>query len=507
MALTRPFLDVELSTLLSYFDALSVVEEERQKEIVLCRRYHDGIQGVELTDRLEQFLGTDVEFRMNVCRTVVMALVERLRVQAFDAPDDKLAEWAEELWEANNLDALQEDIYEGALRDGEYFTVVSWDEEEERASIIPHQRYTDVQVEGDGFGCWMVYNEDDYNQKPLHGVKQWTEMLPEARENEIIQQATQRRNHYYPDRVEKYKRSIQGDWEPYQPPEDDDWPVLWVDSNDEPLGIALVHFSNKGLRCEAWDALPLQNAINKSLIDLLSSSDLTAFRIFYSLGFVPTTDGKTPAEDRSNWLKLEPGQVVGTTKSARDAEFGAIEPARLSELMDLTHQLVLWLAMVTNTPVSRFISTKLIASDATLKEQEGPLLARVTSRQVRFGNAWTKCLDMARRLDNAFGEDEVNEEEVIELIWAEGAARGEQEKLDLLEKKQSIGIPQKQLWKEAGYNQKQIDEMEKVRDAERRKDSRRAEEGTGREGATGEGAAGRGAGGDDGGNDSGGDES
>lgn len=486
MALTRPFLDVELSTLLSYFDAMSEAEEDRQKEIVLSRNYHEGNQGVELTDRLEQFLGTDVEFRMNVTRGVVMALVERLRVVGFDSVDEGLADWASDVWQEHNLDAIQEDVYEGALRDGESFVIVSWDGTEDKLSVIPHQRYTDVQVDGDGFGCWMVYNEDDYNQKPLYGVKQWTEDVDEVKDDGIIREIAQRRNHYYPNRVEKYRRDLQGEWIAYQPPGDEEWPLPWIDSSDNPLGIALVHFTNKGLRCEAWDAIPLQNAINKSLLDLLSSSDLTAFRIFYSLGFIPTTDGKKPAEDRSNWLKLEPGQVVGTTKSAREADFGAIDTANLSELMDLTHQLVLWLAMVTNTPVSRFISTKLIASDATLKEQEGPLIARVNSRQVRFGNAWSRCFDIARRLDNEFGEETVNEEESIDLIWIEGAARGMSEKLDILEQKQTIHIPTKQLWKEAGYNQKQIDEMETERDAERRKQSEvLGERGSGEPGGSG----------------------
>lgn len=475
MALTRPFLDVELQSLLTYFDALTDAEVDRQEEIVLARQYHEGDQGVELTDRLEQFLGTDIEFRMNVVRGVVLALVERLRVVGFDTNDEKLTDWADDMWESNNLDAVQEDIYEGALRDGEHFAIVNWDNEDERVTVIPHQRYTDVQVDGDGFGCWMVYNENDYNQKPLYGVKQWTETVDREDPNEtnrVIREVVQRRNLYYPDRVEKYMRDVNGEWAAYQPPEDEEWPVPWIDSTGDPLGIALIHFTNKGMRCEAWDALPLQNAINKSLLDLLSSSDLTAFRIFYSLGFIPTTDGKKPAEDRSNWLKLEPGQVVGTTKSAREADFGAIDTANLSELMDLTHQLVLWLAMVTNTPVSRFISTKLIASDATLKEQEGPLIARVKSRQVRFGNAWSRCFNIARRLDNEFGEGEVDEDEPITLIWAEGAARGESERLDILEQKQTIGIPRKQLWKEAGYNQKTIDEMEKERDAEQRERER-----------------------------------
>jgi hypothetical protein len=453
-------------------DALTLVEKERQEEIVLARKFHSGEHDTKLTARLKQFLGEDIETRLNVCRNVVSAVAERLIITGFDSESEALIQWAGDLWTATKMNAEQEDTHEWALRDGEAFVIVSWDVEEERPEFTPHYRYTDTSTGGDGFGCWMKYRQDDPNQKPEYGVKQWTEVA----NNETIQ----RRNLYYPDRIVKEVRRRGLQWESFAADE------LWVDNDGKPLGIAIVPFQNKGLMCEAWDAFPIQRAINKSLIDLLSSSDMTAFRIFFALGFIPTQDGKQLKEDGSNLLILEPGQVVGTTKSQKDAAFGAINPAELNPQMDLTHQLILWLATVTNTPVSRFVSTKLIASDETLKEQEGPLISRVTARQTRFGNSWVECLGLARRLTNTFGGEGVDEETPIKPIWTEPAARGEKEKLELLSLKSAIGVPWEQLWKEAGYDQATIKKMkgmndERSRDLERGRTGRDVQSGNGRE--------------------------
>jgi hypothetical protein len=470
-----PPITAETETMLSLLDALTEAEKQRQQDIVLARSFHDGEEGAMLTARLKQWLGEDISFRLNVARSVVTAVAERLTVTGFDSENEPLLQWVSDMWEHLKLDAMQEDVHEGALRDGEYFVIVSWDNDTNMPQVIPHQRYTDTEVSGDGFGCWIRYTEDDPNQKPKFAVKQWN--VVEVTEISHVQNAYQRRNIYFPDRVEKYRRSqYQQGWEPYMDPEDEVWPVPWVDGDGNPLGIAVIPFNNKGVQCEAWDAFPLQRAANKALVDLMSTSDMTAFRIYYALGFIPTTDGKQPADDRSNWMKIEPGQVVGTTRTAGEVEFGAIEPSELNSQMDLVHQIVLWLAMVTNTPVTRFVSTKLIASDATLKEQEGPLISRVGSRQRRFGNSWVQVINMMRRLQNTFGDEDIDEEATVTPIWGEAAARGEDEKLDLLEKKQTIGVPREQLWKEAGYDQAQINRMkEQSRDDETERRPREGE--------------------------------
>jgi len=443
-------------------DAFSTAELEHQQDIVWARKYHDGEQGVKLTPRLEQFINTNFEFRLNICKTVVVAVSEKLRVTGFNSGNTSLIEWAQAIWRHNKMGARQEDIYENSLRDGESFIIVEWDNDEAIPIFSTNERYTDTSVDGNGSGVWAVYNQDDPNQDMLYAVKQWIEKVDDT-ENYII-----RRNFYYPDRIEKWYTDGYTEWKHYSE-EGEGWPIPWTGSDGQPLGIAVIPFNNRGLRCEAWDAFPPQDALNKTFVDLLSSSDLTAFRIYYALGFIPTSDGKAPADDGSNLLRVEPGTVISTTKSKRDAEFSAVDPADVAPLMNLAHQIVLWCAMVTNTPVSRFISTRLVASNETLKEQEGPLIARVTARQESFGSAWTDCFTLALKLTEKFGDGTYNVSAggTVDPLWAEATSRGESEKLNDLKVKKDLGVPQEQLWVEMGYDTQTIEKMKAMKEEAR----------------------------------------
>lgn len=437
-----------------YLDYRSLQEAERERDIVTARKYHEGEQIVPLTERMRKVLGiglnatSDLLFRMNVTRSVVTAVSERLIVSSFDAQTKETIAWANNVWADNRMPFLQDDVHEGSLRDSEYFVIVDWDKEEQRPRLTPHQRYTSVQSGGDGYGCLMVYPGNDPNQKPLYAIKVWQE--EESTGDAYIQR--EYRTIYYPDRLEKYKETDTGKLVLLET-------IAMVDSEGKPLGIPVIHFQNKGLRLESWDAWPLQNAINKTFVDLLASADLTAFRIYVTFGFIPTSDGKSPAEDKSNWLSIEPGQLIGSTAKPTEASFEAIEPADLKPLIDLTEQTILWMAMVTDTPVNRFISTRQIASDKTLKEQEGPLLAKVRNRQLRFGASWIDCMKYARKLNNLYSVDKLDETERLVISWAEAQPSAEMDHITLLGTKKTIGIPDQQLWVEAGYTQEKIETM------------------------------------------------
>lgn len=447
---------------LSFLDALSKDEAARQRAILRARRYHEGEHLTFLTERLRAFLGAgtgnDAAFRLNVVRTVVTAVVERLIVAGFQCADKAQGEWAWQLWQANRMDDKQADVHEQAVRDGESFVIVDWDEAKSQPRFTPHPRYTDTQVNGDGFGCVMVYPDDDVMAEPKYAVKRWTERLGTR--------ARQRATLYYPERVERYY--YENGWKPLTAGNPGQarqggggqWPMPWVDAAGQPLGIPVVHFKNPALRCEAWDALPLQDAVNKLLIDLLASGDVTAFRIFYALGFIPTTDGQQLRSDGANALKIEPGQIIGTTTGRDKAAFGAIDGASPQPILEALNQTVLYLAVTTETPVSRFQFTRQIAAEGTLKQQEDPLLAKVRQKQTRFGNGWEDTLVIARRLQNAFGSaGEMGEEPLFETQWTAAETRSHEDRREEWKAKKELGVPLEQIWREMGYTQEQIDAM------------------------------------------------
>ena len=74
---------------------------------------------------------------------------------------------------------------------------------------MPHPRYTDPELGGTGFGCKAHYESDDSNL-PLEAVsKRWTESYQDER-GRTRQRV--RMNIYYPDRLERWIRSTDGQY-------------------------------------------------------------------------------------------------------------------------------------------------------------------------------------------------------------------------------------------------------------------------------------------------------
>jgi hypothetical protein len=444
-------------------------EEEiaRQKAVVLCRQFFDGIQATKLTARQREFLNAadDHEFNLNVCRSVIDAMTDRLLIQGITSNEKgdasagsvtgvkPLATWADALFEASGLNLLQHTVHEGALRDGEYFVIVDWDEENMRPRFMPHYRYTDATVDGDGFGCKAHYPDDDTNQPMQYASKRWIETL------DTQGKTRSRMNLYFPDRVEKYAWAGSG-WAEFRDENDTMWPIPRLDKTGKPLGIQVIQFpSTPDLRSETWDAIPIQRGINKALIDLLAAADATGFRILMTYGWIPTTDGNPPKADGSNRAKIQPGTILGTTKSKSEAGHDTVEGADLGSLIETLNSLIGWFAVVTSTPASRVSFTKMIASEGTLKQQNEGLFAKTRKRQMMFGRSWMRCFEMARKLANTFGNANLPEDAAFALQWEPIQARDTTEEQNEWKVKKEIGVPLETILSEMGYSTDEVAAM------------------------------------------------
>jgi hypothetical protein len=444
-------------------------EEEvaRQKAVVLCRQFFDGEQATKLTARMKEFLNTDDdrEFNLNVCETVVSAMTDRLLIQGINSNEGStsspagakpLATWADRLFEESGLNILQHAIHENALVDGEHFVIVDWDEENQRPQFIAHDRYTDPTVDGDGFGCKAHYPDEDTNQ-PLQSVsKRWIEQI------DTKGKTRSRLNLYFPDRVEKYQWAG-SDWVKFGDPGDKAWPIPRLDRAGKPLGIQAIHFpATPKLRSEVWSAIPSQRAINKALIDLLAAADSTGFRILATYGWIPTTDGGPLKADGSNRARIQPGTILGTTKSKSEAGLDMVEGADLASLIETISSLIGWMAAITNTPSSRFSLTKMVAAEGTLKQQNEGLFAKTRKRQMLFDRAWIRCFDMARKLANTFGNANLPEEPSFVPQWEPIQARDTAEEQNEWKVKRELGVPLEWILAEMGYSQEEIDAMKQT---------------------------------------------
>jgi hypothetical protein len=453
------------------------------QDIQQQRDYWAGRQFIRLTERMREYLGgvtglTTEDFkrlRLNIFVTVINAVVERLIVsglttdeQGSTAPlkDEKgavaldangqpaagtvkpVAEWASLIWRKNRMDARQRRIYETALRDSETFVLVVWDDTAQIPRFIPHPRYLGPASAADdaNFGCVAFYDNDDVEQRLEFVAKRWQAVSYAGGSRAVIERLTV----YYPDRIEKYEGG-DGGWSAVQDEGDPGWPIAWVDREGMPLGIPVVHIrSTAGF--EAGEAVGPQNAINKTIIDLLAAEDLTAFRIMIALGW-------RPVDDEGNPLPIDPGTWVGTERTGASAV--AVPGADLSNISEQVYNWIQWAAMTTDTPVSRFITSKQLAAEGTQKQQETPLLNKARMRQSEIGNAIEDLFNVARRLHNAFWTAPSLDPEVeITPQWEPLSARDESEELDQALKKQSLGVPLRQIWSELGYSEAQIAKWE-----------------------------------------------
>lgn len=449
--------DVNPADIAALMDAAND-EAARQAAIVRARKYHAGDQFVRLDARLRAYLkdtgglADSDALRLNVCRTVVSAVVERLIVAQVTSGDAASAQLAADIWRASRMDAMQDDVHEATVRDGESFLVLGWDAAQALPVMVPHPRYTATDLAamrpeaigetltGDGYGVRAFYPDDDDTQPMLFASKQWTEVRYDGGKRTTRRRLTV----YHPDRIERYVRTR--DWELLET-------VPWLDRQRLPLGIPVVHVRNPGLHAEAWDAIPLQNAINKLLIDLMTASDMTAFRILAAFGWIPTTDGAPLRADGANALTIEPGAIIGS--ASKDGSLTAIDGADLAPALESINSLIAWTAMVTDTPVSRFVFTRAVASAASQKEGNAPLLNKVQKRQTLIGDAYADAMGLARRMAATFGRA-TDSTAPYRAEWRPAEEQDEEAEMKALRIKRELGVPQEQLWIELGYSQEQI---------------------------------------------------
>ena len=439
-------------------------ERTRQQNIVIARDYYAGEQNTKMSKRQEEYIGynlTTERFAINYCAPVVDAPVERMIVSGFTGDDEDYAAWCWGVWQHNRMDAKQRDTHQQAVNEGESFIVVDWPEGDDYPTFIPHPRYTDASLGGTGYGCKAHYTEGDHNQ-PLEAIsKRWREAY---RDDKGVSKLRERMNIYYPDRIERWvalteNKLHDAGWTEFIEGEGDDadvWPIPWVNGTGEPLGIPIAHIRKPGT-FELWDAIPLQDIINKTALDILATADSCGFPIRMAYNWVATTDGKAPESDGGNYLTLTPGAWVSIMGD--DAKTEVIPPADLIPMLAALDSYIMKLAQVTDTPAARFQITGQIAAEGTLKQQEGPLLAKVRAYKTLIGNGWEDLFDIVRSLGQVHGKT-FGEDAELETQWEPSETRDDKAELETLVLKRQLEVSREMIWEEMGYDPDQIARMQ-----------------------------------------------
>ena len=422
--------------------------DERREDYEMARRYYGGEHDTAVTDRLKKFLPPRLAFRDNFMNVVVDALAERLKVIGFTSEDVDYAEWAWGLWQMNRMDYTQVVIHTEAVMLGDSYVLCDWDAVKERPRwthqmaemILPH--YNEATREID----WVS--------------KKWMQRGMTGDEPET------RLNIYYPDRVEKYV-ARGGVWAKHEDDMDEAWPVPWLDKAGEPLGIPIIHFRNRPMgtdfgQSEIINVIPMQDLLNKSLIDLTMILDTLAFPQRYTLN----------VNHNSSRLEIMPGSVAEFHSEYAGGSVGQWAAASVDGPLKAIESLVQHIAGTTRTPQHLFQIMGGSPSGEALKTAESGLVNKAQQRMINYGNAWEDCLTMALRIQAAFGTAiTVMEDAMLEATWDDPETRNEQAHMEALKAKAELGVSKHQIFRELGYSQEEIDQMDEDGSVERQQET------------------------------------
>jgi hypothetical protein len=364
------------------------------KRVDLYRRYMDGDHRADLTPVMKQMLrisGNELDqFNNNYCELVVSTMADRLNIQSIEASGGNAESgqaWADDLLADNRIDALQMEVHESTVCDGDTYILVDYDSDHDQVRFT-HEPAWDGET-----GMIVIYDRRGANI--VCAVKVWYEAGFDAR----------RVNIYYPNVIYKYTAGVDGTLTPLM---GEDAPLVeeWL-----PGIVPVAHFKNRARKAqrvgnrehgisELDTVIPLQDALNRTLVSMVMVSELTAFQIRVAKGFTPPQN-ITPgmwveiarADPDGKSMPLEQGDVA----DAYVLEQGNIVPF-IQQANDLRQQI----GVVSRTPLPSLMGSDSSSGEA-LKQREVDLLSKVKKAQVVFGNAWEDVMMIAAKVQDAYG--------------------------------------------------------------------------------------------------------
>lgn len=439
-------------------------QQEAHETVKALRDYYYGNHPVLLTMRQQEFLGELVtgnegfKFSHNLVRTIVDTLRERLEVTGFtvngqsasDAEEDEagpeavLAARLWEWWNASRLDSQQIRLHRRTLRDGKSYAIVDYDSENNRPRISLHK------VDDGKTG--ITYHRDPTDQnRVLFACRYFYTYDP----LEPGKTGIARKTVYLPHEIRKYIMRGSGQWEPHLDEEDGAWPLPWRDSDGQPLGINVIEFENPG-GSEMMQIIGLQNAVNKSWLDVIAGADSAGFPIIvneYSDGMpVGSDDDDLEGSDE---LRISPGRIIET-----EGHMHRLEAANLNPMLDVVWALVQAIAGVSRTPqyYLKPVGGGDVPSGEALKQLESGLVKRAEERQLMFGQSWADVMAMCVKVARAFGSEPLPDlgELDITTTWASAEVRNELLQSQAAQLHKALGVPDEKLWEMVGYQPDEI---------------------------------------------------
>jgi len=377
------------------------------------QRYYDGDHDLAFASAKFQntFGSLFREFALNLCPVVCDAVRDKLRIRCDS-----------DIWRRSRMGLRSGEVHKEALRCGDAYMIV-WPDAEGRATLFPNRA-----------ASITVAYDDENPGEMLWAAKWWA-----TRDKRV------RVNLFYPDRVERFVSRQQADvvvadarsFVPFEGEiaggRENGALVAAVGARSlshsghvspNPFGMVPVfHFANNADvgdlgRSELEAAIPIQDGLNKSVLDMLVAMEFAAYRQRWAAGIEIEFDneGRRVAPFKAGvehlWISENP-----------QATFGDFAAADLEQFLKVKDSFRVDIASVTGTPLHYFLQESGFASGVSLRQNETRFNAKVRDRQASFGQVWEDAMRFAMKIEGTSDTE-------VTIDWEDPAALSEKELLE-----------------------------------------------------------------------------
>jgi hypothetical protein len=437
---------------------------KRAADIERYGRYYDGDHGIAFaTQRWRRDFGVLFDkFRDNLCPAVVNALTDRLQLTALrtsgvdteqadaetgERPTDPNAEDISVIWRDNRMDRRTGEVHLEAAKKGDGYLIVWPRGETSHDPVMMPQRSERMVVD---------YDEDDERAGSIRVAGKVWPAIPSAKQWRL--------NLYYRDRITKW---ISAESSTTSLPDKATAFRRITGGADElanPYGVVPVfHFANDASvgeygHSELADVAPIQDALNKSVADMLVAMEFQALPQRWIAGLEPMFDPEHPDRPVE---PFEPGADRIWQFVSEHTKAGQFDAADLRQFIAVQDSFRAETARVSRTPLHYLLLSGTFPSGEALRAAEAPLEAKAEDRRGSHGETWEDAFAFALRIRR--GE---SAQANLTAVWADTASKSPKDEAETVTLKRGLGISERQGLRELGYTEDDIDRMEIEKEAE-----------------------------------------
>jgi hypothetical protein len=333
------------------------------------------------------------------------------------------------LWQANALDADASLAHTEAGTSGLAYVLVTPSEDPETPRITVESPLEAVTI-----------HAPDNRRKRLAGMKRWLE------EDGTVSAVV-----YLPDAFYKLERSnTNADWRVARatPNAASAVPLVPMLNNPQLLGAGMSDLAV---------VMPLQDAVNKLLADMIVNSEFVAFPQRWATGIEIPRDEDGRIVDREAFLSAVSRLWVAEDDGAKFGELAGSDGMGYVRNIEV---LIQHIAAQTRTPPHYLLgSSGNFPSGESLKATETGLVAKCRRKQVAYGEAWEEAM----RLAFAYKGDDMRAKAFdAEVIWSDPESRSQGELVDALLKMRELNVPYEALWSRWGASPQEIERWKEL---------------------------------------------